>query len=241
MNFTDAKNRLATARNAEAGKPLSNNTRLYNRGKYFAVRLHQTDIIEIHPDHYVLHDGGWKTVTTKARINEYSPARVYTEKGIWYLPKNERFDNNRTVYFDGIELYADGNPRNAKPDNGTTAKRKAKLDRTVARYIKGFLADIAANGLKDPDNGDCFYCSFKEVGTGAAFGDVDHIESHFDESYYVPSLLWTAVRGRGYPDPALIWHMIKADCEQGRKSGLAADSLRGYFRKLKPELLKGVK
>lgn len=42
-----------------------------------AVRLHNTDVVTYHPDGTAtLYTGGWMTVTTKDRINAWSPARV---------------------------------------------------------------------------------------------------------------------------------------------------------------------
>ena len=43
MTHTEAINTLATARSQAAGKPLANNTRLYDRGTHSAIRLHDTD------------------------------------------------------------------------------------------------------------------------------------------------------------------------------------------------------
>ena len=63
---------------------------------------------------------------------------------------------------------------------------------------------------------------------------VDHYLSHMsvEERYYVPSLLFNAIKARGYADPGLIWYMTVT-----RKDGrMAADILRAYFRNLKVSL-----
>ena len=61
-----------------------------------------------------------------------------------------------------------------------------------------------------------------------------HYREHLDEPYFVPSLLWNAVKARGYGNPALIWHLIK-DRKNGR---MAEENLRAFFRNLKPQLLE---
>ena len=49
------------------------------------IMLHSTYVVTIHPDNSAtLNSGGWQTVTTKDRINQYSPVRVYQRKEVWY-------------------------------------------------------------------------------------------------------------------------------------------------------------
>ena len=60
------------------------------------IMLHSTYVVKIHPDNSAtLNSGGWHTSTTKDRINQYSPVRVYQRKGEWYL-------DNGTPYEDGM-------------------------------------------------------------------------------------------------------------------------------------------
>jgi len=86
---------------ARFGEPrLCNNTRLHKRlvgsspediratglGPVFAVRYHLTDIVEVFRNGlFRLDTGGWDTITTIARINWFSPASVYRERGQAYL------------------------------------------------------------------------------------------------------------------------------------------------------------
>lgn len=62
-------------------RPLCNNTRLIRLGpSRIAVRLHSTYIVTYHADgRQTLYAAGWQTVTTKARINGFSAARVYSK------------------------------------------------------------------------------------------------------------------------------------------------------------------
>ncbi len=54
-----------------------------------AIRLHYTDVVTTHPDgSYTLDSGGWDTVTTKQRMNQYSNASVWQEDYTWYVQSN---------------------------------------------------------------------------------------------------------------------------------------------------------
>lgn len=55
------------------------------------IKLHGTYVVKIHPHNtYTLQTGGWQTSTTKDRINQYSPVRVYQRKYEWFVRINGR-------------------------------------------------------------------------------------------------------------------------------------------------------
>lgn len=88
-------------------KKIDNNTTIRKVGDSIAVRLHNTDVIVIRKDgNYVLNSGGWRTVTTKDRINNYSPAYVHQYKRKWYLYDRSTGINNPFV--DGMVIGANG-------------------------------------------------------------------------------------------------------------------------------------
>ena len=96
MTHADATYLFSTAKDKHAGKLLGNNTRLIKRGDDYAVRLHYTNVVTIHPNGtYTLRSGGWQTVTTKRRINQFSPVGIYQKDFVWYMPDGSEF-------FDGI-------------------------------------------------------------------------------------------------------------------------------------------
>lgn len=64
-----------------------------------------------------------------------------------------------------------------------------------------------------------------------------HYRDHFSEAYYVPSLLWNAIKERGYADPSLIWSMMQSDLARGRESHFIRTALTRFFRRRKPALL----
>lgn len=82
-------------------KKVYNNTYRYDYEDGTIVwRLHNTDVVTKLPDgRYVLNSGGWRTVTTKERINRYAPVRVWSHKGEWYVYENGEW---REPFYDGI-------------------------------------------------------------------------------------------------------------------------------------------
>ena len=91
MNWDEAKELMTTARDKTKGKPIGNNTRLYFESAwketYYSIRLHDNEIMRIYKDRIVPSDGGWQTVTTKARLNEHLPHTFYVfqKNWDWYL------------------------------------------------------------------------------------------------------------------------------------------------------------
>ncbi len=56
------------------------------------IRFWATIIVKIHRNgQYTLNSGGYRTVTTKNRINDYAPVNIYQTAGIWYLSHGVQF------------------------------------------------------------------------------------------------------------------------------------------------------
>jgi|TARA_R110000824_G_scaffold148426_1_gene318174 hypothetical protein len=92
MNWFEAQTLMESARDKSKGKPIANNTRLYEMRSYtdkkalnYAIKLHGNIIIEIYPDYTKLYDGGRATVTTKARLNQFGPVHVYQRDFNWFV------------------------------------------------------------------------------------------------------------------------------------------------------------
>jgi hypothetical protein len=85
LTYSHACELLSGARNGQ--RTLAPNTYLYRRSATtLAVRLYHTDIVVIHDDGtYTLNSGGWRTVTTKERINRFAPVVVYQRSHEWYV------------------------------------------------------------------------------------------------------------------------------------------------------------
>lgn len=229
----------------------------------YAVRLHDTDVVTLHPDgSYTLDSGGWRTVTTKARINHYAPGSVGSDRGQWfYYPHG--WSGTRYCFADGMRVIPHGDSDGIGDGRGFTVegagadetKIRRDLLREIRAYVDGFAANAVANGLADPGLGDCWGCLFVPVqsngakpGKPAPWGQdavtkpgadqpmgLGHIFEHFRERYYVPSLLWRAVQR--YGNPAVCYQLIQADVCHGRTTMLK-DDLRAYFKKLMPALVE---
>lgn len=188
MDFTKAQSIFETSRK----RKLTGNTYLEknNDGSY-AIRLHSTQIIKFYPDKTVLDSGGWRTVTTKERINRFTSYTVSQKQGVWYICKGYAFDK-QVVFADGIVC------QNGSFTNTGESPKKTQKTRTKARqYAKDFVSALFAGKVERPGAGDCFYCGMATVEDkkplGETLQDTGHILSHIEESYFVPSLLVNAV------------------------------------------------
>jgi len=80
-------------------KKIANNTYLVRRNNgAVAIRLHATDILTFTPDGLVtIRTGGWQTVTTKDRINQYTSVGLYQKAGVWYYRSGDEFSEGDVV------------------------------------------------------------------------------------------------------------------------------------------------
>lgn len=231
ITYAQAEALCAKARDKVRGKLLCNNTYLMARSDHYAVVLHNTAVVKIYPkDVYELNSGGWRTPTTKDRINQFSPVQISTVRGVWHF--------NGYVFEDGMRVDASGKPIGKTISLDDIKSKKDALNKEVSNYVKRFIEHMKKEGLKDPDSGDCWMCGFF-----AKSGDVSHLISHMEEDYFVSSLLYQAlverVAGKDKePDDkakqtiALRWYLMKKDPRD------ASLLLRGYFTRRKSELLK---
>jgi hypothetical protein len=206
MDYTMADSMLQ-GRNRQSRK-YANNTFLQRRGDDIVLRLHATDIVTWKAcGDVVLDANGWHTVTTKERMNRVLPQfmGIYQEKGRWFV--NRRSNNGQTfawnsetvaVYQDGMVIKADGTIEGA-------GEYQPKADRAMKKRARDYAkACSEAIPLDMPGAGDCFFCLMKtENGQslGDATGNVEHLESHMEEEYVVPSLVWQAMVAK-HLDPA---------------------------------------
>lgn len=81
-----------------------NTVEYYTRDGARVIRLHQTDILRFKNDCITLNTDGWRTLTTKNRMNEFLPPpwRVWQKKDVWYVGTSE---TNKEVYKDGTRVF----------------------------------------------------------------------------------------------------------------------------------------
>jgi hypothetical protein len=92
---------------------VDNNTLLVRdvRDNTIAVKFHNTDIMTVHQDDTLIVDnGGWQTVTTLARLNDWLPSGwgLYTHKGTWYWHNYRHRDEELNPGFKRTQPYSNG-------------------------------------------------------------------------------------------------------------------------------------
>lgn len=216
-----------SARHPKSGKPVppGRNTRVCKRGDGYALQLHSTDVATFNADGTVtLRDGGWRTATTRARLNEIAGVSVWQNKGIWYLlypaphyrynPDTRNVDriggegvryiweSDITLHPNGAVTRADGSP--LPPYDPAEEKRRQRDRARVKGYADQFIRALYNGKLSGDTRGDCLYCQLtvadgpdKGKGWGESVRDGDHIRCHIKEAYYVPSLLYRALEWQG--------------------------------------------
>lgn len=117
MNYEEAKRLMKTARDKDKGKPLDKaNTRLYEVNDsahlypVYEIRLHGHPIIRMINTEtsyvYELSSCGWRTVTTKQRLNHYTPFNVYQKNWEWFLVSLNPHHvlGGKYEFIDGMEI-----------------------------------------------------------------------------------------------------------------------------------------
>ena len=183
-------------------RKVANNTYLERRDdSTIALRLHATDVVTFRPGTITLDSGGWRTVTTKDRLNYALP--VWAKAGTWYVGSD--YDRSAAyVYADGVTFTEAGEL--VGEEAADPSAEAAALKREISKFAK-LCADTLADGMNAPSGGDCWFCSMVTAGgvpLGDTSGDHDHLREHMAEGYVVPSMIVNAVVEKGYREPAFI-------------------------------------
>ena len=138
---------VTAAQGVAPDKPrtIANNTLEYtDQDGARVIRLHQTDIIRRKGDNVTLSTGGWQSMTTKERLNTFSPFRVGSHKGQWTVTT----DAGTFPFSDGCTFNAvTGAPVGRTVANGDKAARQLAQDKKlIAAYVK----ELRTNGWCDP-------------------------------------------------------------------------------------------
>ena len=187
----------------DKSKFIDNNTVEYSVEGIRLIRLHLIDILTFKPNGMVTYNsGGWKTVTTKDRMNKFGSvgAQVWQEKNIWYIG-NKDVDS---VFYDGIVLNSvTGEFRDSVKVEDTETKKWMKLINSYCKELTGL------ESLPVPGGGDCWDCALfdQNLGAGEKSTSREHLESHLTEKYIHGSLIWNALKWARYNNPSVIWSM----------------------------------
>jgi len=229
MNYDTFSAKL-TGRNSQSRK-LANHTVLHRvDDSTIAIKLHSTDVITYHSDGRIMFDsGGWKTPTTKERMNSFSPARIHQATGSW------------EISIDAIPAnFADRITWTGKKWQGAgeDPSKAIKLAERAAKFARDYMDAFDAGKVPAPSNGDCWGCLMKTTNGKTAMGGSEHILSHMKEKYYVPSLLARAIE-RFPVAPVAMWYV--SDKWAGTHNNAMAEFERAslyksLYRYLKAEL-----
>lgn len=98
----EAAVRLVKGKTNRSERKIGNNTRgVIHANGDVGIILHRTEVVTIHADGtYTLRSGGWRTVTTKDRINKYCPYYVSQHKFEWSV----RVDGESIPFEDGMRV-----------------------------------------------------------------------------------------------------------------------------------------
>jgi len=206
-NYNGLKDYILNGR-SEFERKIAHNTYARIEGDKIIVKYHNSDIVELTPTTTTLDSCGYKTPTTKERLNWYIPNGhyLYQESYTWYIRKGYWNDENGDIYIfvDGLTFrlldsdnwFIDKNTCG----NVSDVERIKDIKKKINVYVKNYVTELINGNVESPSGGDCWYCYMQtdkdgdNISIGQAMDNTDHIESHFDEEYYVPSLLYNAVK-----------------------------------------------
>jgi hypothetical protein len=176
------------------------------------VRLHMTDIVTRTPDGRTrLDSGGWRTMTTKDRMNTHAaPYVVHSRAGVWYVSERgaQWSPEGRSVpFYDGIVLPDAFDPQSKAARCAAKAlTEQTQMKAQLGHYLKRLRA---LPELPLPHSGDCWLCLMRSA-DGESWGDSvgaadrhDHLRSHLAEGYIHGSLILNALREKGWTDTGI--------------------------------------
>lgn len=182
----------------KSAKKIARNTWRYTRADGAEViRLHNTDVVWTLNGETTFHSGGYRTVTTKDRMNLNGQGyKVYSVRGSWQV--------NGVPFYDGLTLPRDAGT--AKVER--VAKEEKELNAAIRKFCNLLLDD--KKPIPKPGSGDCLFCQL-QAGTPAAQQrgqpgdrtggkdyDTGHLLEHIREGYMHGSLILNAMRWAGF-------------------------------------------
>lgn len=240
LTHTEAKALFKRCRNKERGYKWANNTRIQKRGRAYAVRLHETDVVIIRPDGtYRLNTGGWRTVTTRDRINRVTPCFVLQTKGIWHI--------GDILYEDGMLIDAFGEPIGKSQHTlSRVLMLKSKIDRTITRFIR--IVEKA--------------CVGRDIGTWESYAknptpnerskphmrklwELIRIETSKNGEWaagpsHLFKLAYSATKVRGHGNPQFVWELMRGTCLKGENPIFIRNNLQAFLRHRKPYIVEAI-
>lgn len=190
----------------------------------------------------------------EAYITEFREVRA--ERAV----KKEWDERNRVPFHDGLIVNSDGYAYRPDPKHerklARYRKKVEKIEKQINEFVNKAVTALAAGEIAMPGGGDCWFCSMfdavpsresdewaergkslEPLNTEARAHNNEHLWSHMEEDYFVPSLFVNALRERGYKD-AGIYMILGMNPEAGTMGGeryhrddSVRRDLRNYLKK----------
>jgi hypothetical protein len=174
LNYTKAEDFLANGR-AKTHRPIDKSTTVRKEGDDIVVKYHNTDIVTYKSNGDIeIFFNGYHTITTRQRISALTGYACNGHKGMSTIAT--------TIVANKATIKSDGNiitdyDKNLDDEMDDMKKR-------IKKYAKAYAEQF--RDMDMPSGGDCWYCSLFQKHTS------DHLISHMEDEYYVPSLLLLA-------------------------------------------------
>jgi hypothetical protein len=162
-----------------------------------------------------LQSGGWRTRYTREQLNLLLPKGLYLSSvaGVWVLQNMSKGNHPAEGFQECCVIHEDGTTASTmKP---AQLKELRDLIAKSKRYVRRYVDHLLDGKVASPGPGDCLYCQVEAGSSQAVVGVLlpdgterphtpeelgDHVRSHINEGYFVPSMLWNAVNQQGGPD-----------------------------------------
>lgn len=198
------------------------------------IQLHNTVIVTINQkDEYRLFTGGFRTATTRNRLNQYAPVKIRQLNGQWFIG-GKIFEEGMVVRYEQASSLI---------DNFLPEPPKNLL---IEKYVNDFVDYAEKHGLFVKVNEwsvvslnetirlghkDCAFCfNASCVPDKKCEIPKEHILDHMKKGEFVPSLLYKAFDERS-SNPALMWS-YQARLLKQKKSDDFRKMLSNYLQKV---------
>jgi len=239
MNYQEAVAQLERARDNYAGRPLrGRSSRLMWYNGEPAVVYHSTPVVTFHSDNtYTLNSGGYRTMTTKARINEHSPAVIYQDKGVWYVSKRDpdhtywQEDAPRIVFQDGIRVDCNGRPiiqdTNNDPNQMTYEQAYKLIGKLSNEYARQFVeAGAEQKQIPEPSfSSDTF-----DYDDWPCCQTIDGLLFWLFSGEPNVHIMECALRARGYHDPYGWEYTAESYFKRGEKPEFVVRAIKYWLK-----------
>jgi hypothetical protein len=220
--FEALKTFIAAGRNKTYRKFKMQSTIAIQVNDRIDVKYHDTIILSFWEDRFRIDSGGWRTMSTKARINEFIPQPFYLgqNKSVWYL--------NGQPYYDGITISQDHIEENKKAK--TELARVTKIKKQVKAYCEKLGKMIDERKLQDLEPRDCWLCMMRDSNDKIVLGGQDHFLSHLKEGYVHGTLVWNALEDQGC-NVNFLWsnYYMRENCDTKVFKDYAVRAVRRWF------------